>query len=98
MYVTIRQYKMPDPSAVEEIARRSTEGFLPLISQAPGFVAWFLVHREVDVLMSFSVFEEQAGAEESTARAADWIRHNLAEYLPNPPIVTGGAVVAQIAR
>ena len=45
-------------------------------------------------MASTSVFEDQAGAESSTERAADWVRENLAELLPNPPEVTGGAVVA----
>ena len=94
MYTTIRQYKVPDPATVDEIVRRITEGFGPLISQAPGFVAWYLVHRERDVLMSFSVFAEQAEAEDSTTVAADWVRHQLGDLLPNPPLVTGGTVAA----
>ncbi len=43
MYTVIRQYTMPDPGAMDEIARRSEAGFIPLIRQAPGFVAWYLV-------------------------------------------------------
>lgn len=94
MYTTIRQYKVPNPQDIEEIARRAGEGFAPLIRQEPGFVAWYLVHRERDVLTSVTVFEDRAGAEDSTNRAAAWIRENLADLLPNPPIVTGGPVVA----
>ncbi len=93
MYTTIRQYKMPDPADIDEIVARTAAGFLPLLRQAPGFVAWYLVHRERDVLMSFTVFEEQAGAEASTDQAAGWIRAQLGDLLPNPPIVTGGEVV-----
>ena len=51
MYTVIRQYIMPDPGAVEEIARRSEAGFVPLIRQAPGFLAWYLVRREQEVLL-----------------------------------------------
>lgn len=112
MYTAIRQYTMPDPSAVEEIARRATEGFVPLISEAPGFVAWYLVHREREVqmsnsegnivgpapaqvvLLSVSVFETQAQAHASTMSAANWIKENLTEFLPDPPTVTGGEIVA----
>ena len=43
MYTVIRQYTMPDLGAMDEIARRSEAGFVPLIRQAPGFVAWYLV-------------------------------------------------------
>ena len=40
-----------------------------------------------------SVFEDQAGSEESIRTAADWIRQNLAALLPNPPEITAGEVV-----
>lgn len=94
MYTTIRQYKMRDPSDIHDITQRAKEGFAPLIRGTPGFVAWYLVHRERDVLMSFAVFEEQSGAEAASERAGHWIREHLGQPLPNPPIVTSGEVVA----
>lgn len=45
-------------------------------------------------MLSTSVFEDQAGAEESVKRAADFVRDNLASLLPEPPQVTAGQVVA----
>ncbi|MFF3920109.1 hypothetical protein ACFYZB_43185 [Streptomyces sp. NPDC001852] len=45
-------------------------------------------------MISTSVFEDRAGAEESVTRAADFVRDNLASLLPNPPQVTAGQVVA----
>jgi hypothetical protein len=45
-------------------------------------------------MASVSVFEDRAGAENSTERAADWVRDNIAELIPNPPEVTTGEVVA----
>ncbi len=50
MYTVIRQYTMPDPGAVEEIARRAAAEFAPLIRQAPGFLGWYLVRREQEVV------------------------------------------------
>ncbi len=111
MYTVIRQYTMPDPGAVEEIARRSEAGFVPLIRQAPGFLAWYLVRREQEVLLdssrgnlpgavpagivllSISVFETQAQAHASSLLAVDWIREQLAAFLPEAPLLTGGEVV-----
>lgn len=118
MYTTIRQYVMPDPSVAEEIARRATTDFVPRIREVPGFVAWYLVQRmpdvllsdtagniveggaapsaplEANVLMSVSVFETQAQAHASTRLAVEWIQANIAEFLPNPPTVTAGEVIA----
>ncbi|MEV0986520.1 MULTISPECIES: hypothetical protein [Streptomyces] len=45
-------------------------------------------------MVSTSVFEDQAGAEESIRRAAEFVRDRLASLLPEPPQVTAGEVVA----
>jgi hypothetical protein len=43
-------------------------------------------------VISISVFENQAGADESTARAADWVQQNLADFFAGPSTVTAGSV------
>ena len=62
-----------------------------------------IAEPEIDIdavdgaMVSTSVFEDRTGAEESTKRAADFVRENLASLLPNPPQVTAGEVVASAA-
>jgi hypothetical protein len=54
MYVTVRRYEgVTDPS---EAGRRVNEGFLPLISEIPGFVAYYWVNAAGGVMVSTSVF------------------------------------------
>ncbi|MGV9772423.1 hypothetical protein [Streptosporangium sp. NPDC003464] len=92
MYATVRRYEgITDPT---EAGRRVSEEFVPLIRQVPGFVAYYWVDAGDGVMLSTSVFEDRAGAEESTGRAADFVRENLASLFPNPPQVTAGEVVA----
>ncbi|MDP9864535.1 MULTISPECIES: hypothetical protein [Streptosporangium] len=92
MYATVRRYEgITDPT---EAGRRVSEEFVPLIRQVPGFVAYYWVDAGDGVMLSTSVFEDRAGAEESTGRAADFVREKLASLLPNPPQVTAGEVVA----
>ena len=92
MYATVRRYEgVTDPA---EAGRRVSEGFVPLIREIPGFVAYYWVDAGGGLMASTSVFDDQAGAENSTERAADWVRENIAELLPNPPEVTAGEVVA----
>lgn len=92
MYATVRRYEgVTDPG---EAGRRVNEGFVPLVSQIPGFVAYFWVNAGGGVMVSMSVFQEQQYEEESNKRAADWVRQNLAALLPNPPTITAGEVVA----
>ena len=93
MYATVRRYegiKNPD-----ELAKRVREGFVPLISGHKGFVAYYWVDdSEEGVMFSTSVFEDQADEEDSNRLAADFVKENLADLLPNPPMITAGHVVA----
>jgi hypothetical protein len=96
MYATIRRYEgVTNPT---EAARRVNEGFVPLISQIPGFVAYYWVDAGSGVMISTSVFQDQASAEESNRRAADYVRQNLVSVLTNPPQITAGEVVAYKAK
>ena len=96
MYATVRRYEgVSNPT---EAAQRVNEGFVPLISQIPGFVAYYWVDAGSGVMISTSVFQDQASAEESNRRAADYVRQNLVSVLPNPPQITAGEVVAYKAQ
>ena len=92
MYATVRRYDgVTDPA---EAGRRVAEGFVPLLKEIPGFIAYYWVDAGGGVMASTSVFEDRSGAEASTARAAEWVRENIESLLPNPPQVTAGEVVA----
>ena len=91
MYIVLRQYKV-DPNAVGEIVRRAREGFVPLVSAAPGFVAYSLTDLGAGNIGTVSHFENRAGAEESVRQAASWVKEHLAALAPNPPQVTSGEV------
>jgi hypothetical protein len=96
MYVTVRRYQgVTDP---EEAGRRVNEGFIPLISKVQGFVAYYWADAGGGVMVSTTVFESQAGAEESNRVAADWVAKNIKSLLPNPPQITAGNVVATKVR
>lgn len=92
MYAAVRRYEgVTDPA---EAARLVKEGFVPLMHQVPGFVAYYWLDAGNGVMVSTSVFQDQAGVEESILRASNFVRDNLASLLPNPPQVMAGEVVA----
>ena len=93
MHVVIRRYRT-DPGSVGEIMRHVNEGFIPIIKDAQGFLAYYALNAGAGEIATVSVFEDQAGAEESIKMAADWVRQNLAALLPNPPEITAGEVEA----
>jgi quinol monooxygenase YgiN len=95
MHVAIRRYQLDPGSSVDELVRRVNEGFIPIIKDAPGFLAYYALDSGSDTITSVSVFEDEAGAEESNRRAADWVGENLAAMLPNPPEIIAGEVKTQ---
>jgi hypothetical protein len=96
MYATMRLYEgVTDPA---EAGKRVSEGFVPLIRDIEGFVTYYWVDAGDGVMVSASVFEDEAGEQESTRRAREWVKENAAELLPNPPTITDGNVVAHEDR
>jgi hypothetical protein len=93
MWATVRRYEgVTNPG---EAGKRVREGFVPLISEHRGFVAYYWADAGDGVMFSTSVFEDRADEEDSNALAADWVKANIADVLPNPPVITAGHVVAQ---
>jgi hypothetical protein len=92
MYTSIRPYNITNVATVDEITRRVKEGFVPIISQTPGFIALYLANAEEGVVVSISVFGDQAGAEESNRRAAEWVKQNMAQVFAGAPQITVGQV------
>jgi hypothetical protein len=90
MYTSVRRYE-GCPNA-KELAQKVSEGFLPIVSQVPGFISYLVVDSGGGVVSSISTFLNQAAAEESNKRAADWVRQTIAHLLPNPPQITAGEV------
>jgi hypothetical protein len=86
-YLVVRRYQV-DPGNLDEIARRAEEGFLPLISQAPGLAIYAVVTGENGEVATTSSFATREQAESSAALTASWAQENLASLVPSPPQVT----------
>jgi len=93
MYATIRRYEgVTNPA---EVTRTVEQAYLPLVSDIAGFVAYYWVDAGRGVLLSISLFQTKAGAEESSRRAATLIREKLAPMMPSAPQTTAGEIVVQ---
>ncbi len=92
MYAAIRRYNAYQGSA-EELVRRVNAGFIPMISQQPGFIAYYGVDPGDGSIMTVSIFEDKAGADASSRLAQDWIRQNLSSMIKNAPVIVTGEVV-----
>src|SRR5512146_1060298 len=69
MHVTLRRYKIA-PGATAELKRQIQEGFVPIVSQLPGFLEYFWTSAGENEMFSISVFKDRAGAEQSVRAAA----------------------------
>ena len=95
MYVTVRRYDGVTDS--KKVAQLVDEGFVPIISEMPGFVAYYFVDAGDGVMVSTSVFEHKDAEEQSNWRAGQFVAQHLAPLLPNPPQITAGELVAHKA-
>ena len=96
MYVAVRRFEgVRDPQKVAQVAK---EGFVPIISELPGFVAYYAVDAGDGVVLSTSVFEHKDAEEQSTFLAGEFVAEHLATLLPNPPQITAGEVLAYKAK
>ena len=96
MYAVLRRYSIKDTSDLDEIVRLAEEGFVPLIKQTPGFVAYHLINAGNNTVVTFSLFRDRSGAEQSTRTAASWVQQNLAQYVQGTPEVTSGEVIIHV--
>jgi len=61
-----------------------------MLATIPGFLAYTAGDDGSGVLITMGTFDDQAGADESTRRAADWVRGKAPDLSINPPEVTQG--------
>ena len=94
MYVAIRQYGLLTNEPVEKVFQGIREGFIPIIRNAPGFLAYYVLDSGDGTLTSISVFEHRAGAERSNKLAEDWVGRTLTWALPTSPQKIVGEVGA----
>ena len=92
MYVAVRRYDgITDPQKVGQLV---DEGFVPLISEIPGFVAYYWVDAGDGVMISTSVYEHKDAEEQTNFVAGEFVAEHLLPLMPNPPQITTGEVVA----
>ncbi len=98
MYSVVRVYKMKSAGEIDKVVDAARTGFLPIITKAPGFMAYTMAAAPDGTLVTIGMFKDRAGAEESTRLAADWVRDNVASLVEGPPKISEGEVRIQERR
>lgn len=92
MYAAIRQGRAKAGKA-EELARTIKEEAIPIISDVPGFKAYYVIYAPDDTVTAIGIFDDHAGAAESNKRALTWIEKSLSPLLVGTPSAVAGPVI-----
>jgi hypothetical protein len=91
MHGVLRHYTL-ESAHVDEVIRRVAQGSVPIIKGIPGFVSYSILDGGHGHLVTYSVYETRAGADESTRKAAAWVKEHIASMVPAPPRVLEGII------
>lgn len=92
-YVAIRMRTLTGAHPTADVLATIEEGFMPLLEAIPGFVAYLGTADPSSREAAFvSVFDDKAGADESTRLGAAWLRDNEYDFFAGEAIVIEGAI------
>jgi hypothetical protein len=90
MYAVIRNYS-GNPELADQLAAREDD-LKGVVSVISGFRAYYLVRTDGGCA-TISVFDDRAGADESSSAAAAWLQEHASEITSSAPDITGGDVL-----
>jgi hypothetical protein len=88
MHVVARSYAGEGASALFDLLEQRQDDVRELIAGVPGFVS-YAGFRSGEGGMTVTVCEDKAGTDESSRRAAEWIKENATTSVGSPEITEG---------
>ena len=95
MHVVVRSYSGQGASELFDLLGQREEDVKELIGGVPGFVTYAAV-RSGDGGVTVTVCDDKAGTDESSRRAAGWVKENVSATV-DPPAITEGDTVLQFS-
>jgi hypothetical protein len=94
MYVVVRSYSGQGASELFDLLEQREEDIKNLIGGVPGFSSYAAFRSGSDSGMTVTVCQDKVGTDESSRRAAEWVKENVSTA-SNPPMVDEGSTVLQ---
>jgi len=91
MHVMIRSYSGQGASDLFDVLAEREDEVKSLIGSVPGFIS-YSAFRSNGGGQTVTACQDKAGTDESSRRAAEWIRENLGARV-DPPAITEGSTV-----
>jgi hypothetical protein len=95
IYAVVRNYSGQGAADVFDLIEQKDEDVTSLLTGVPGFVS-YAAFRSGDGGSTVTVCEDKAGTDESSRRAAGFVKENLSTA-GNPPAITEGTTVLQFS-
>lgn len=92
MVITIRSRKMVSGS-VNSLMKTIDEGFIPIISKEPGYIAYYVIDSGEGLVTAISIFEDLETSQKSNQLAQSWISEHLGDLVPGKAEVISGPVM-----
>ena len=92
MYATVRSYSGHGASELFDVLGQREEDVKSLISGVPGFIS-YAAFRSGDGGMTVTICQDKVGTDESSRRAAKWVKENVSTTGSPPVVITEGTTV-----
>jgi hypothetical protein len=92
MYVAVRSYSGQGASELFDLLGQREEDVKELISGVPGFVS-YAAFPSGEGGMTVTICEDKDGTDESSKRAAAWVKENVTGTVDPPAITEGNTIL-----
>jgi len=93
MHVVVRKYSGQGASDLFDAMEQNEEDVKELITGVPGFAS-YAAFRSDDGVVTVTACQDKAGTDESSNRAAAWVKENVSASV-DPPEITEGSTFLQ---
>ena len=94
MHVVVRSYSGQGAAELFDLLGKRGDDVNSLISGVPGFVSYSAFRSSGDTGMTVTTCQDRAGTDESSRRAAGWVKENVGAPV-DPPTITEGDTFLQ---
>jgi hypothetical protein len=92
MFVIVRSYSGQGAAELFDLLGQRQDEIKDLIGGVPGFVS-YAAFRTGDGGVTVTVCQDKAGTDESSRRAAEWVKENVSADISAPAITEGETVL-----
>jgi uncharacterized protein YpmB len=95
MHAAVRKYKTSD---IDALVEKVEAEFVDQVKSVDGFVGYYVIDGGDGTAASVTVGETEQAVNDSTEKAAEWVKESAADLIEGAPDVTAGEVRVRAER